>query len=1351
MIHIYKPDNTDYERNGDITLLPSAATTHAILNGAWTAELTHPIDSKGRWKYITEEAVIKMPSFNGDQLYRIKDVSKQDSGVTAMMEPIFYDSMGDCWLPDIRPTNQNGQAALGLMLAPNSKYSGQSDITRTATAYYQDKNFMEALNGDIDQSFINRWGGEILFDNYTVIVNERVGDDYGVELRYGKNIPQDGMNYEADTRDVITRIYPKAYNGYTMTGNGHVDSPLIDSYPTIKTVTMTFDNVKMAEDAQEDDEENGVIICENQAELDAALTAQCNAQYESGIDKPVVTISVDMVLLQNTEQYKDVQILETVSLGDTVHCINNHLGVVTDARVIELEYDSIRRKVSSVVIGETGYQYFDNVTSAADRVDQVIRPDGSLMAERVQGILNGIYTQLRLQSTAAKKVDGLAFMVEDLDEESDLYGAMVWGTQGLQISVTRTADGRSWDWTTAITAKGIVADAIVTGILTDKEGKNYWNLDTGEFRLSADAFQIDDQTIQDYIDGQIDDKIAQIRSLTMTLTNDVTAVSTDANGTGGDYSECYTDVQLYIGTTDITDSDAVTYVQTPSVGITGSWDAEQKRYSVSYMNGDTGTVTITAQYSGLQISKTFTITKSKQGIQGNTGVPGPPGENGETLYTWIKYADTPTSGMSDNPDGKEYIGIAYNKTTPTESTNYSDYTWALYKGSDGVPGQPGEDGTTYYTWIKYATSASGANMSDDPTGKSYLGIAYNKTSQTESNNPADYTWSLFQGPQGEQGVPGPSGSNGQTSYFHVKYSPNSNGNPMTETPDVFIGTYVDFTRADSTAPSDYVWARFQGLQGPQGTQGIPGTNGSDGRTSYLHIKYSDDGGVTFTANSGETPGKYIGQYVDFAQADSTDVNAYTWSLTQGADGRVYMVQPSVNVITQGADNAYIPPSVTFAAYYRDGQSAARSAYSGRFVIAETTDGSSYTTRYTSPSDEQSHVYTPSGPNVKNIRCILYAAGGTTNALDQQGVAIVRDVNNLTQEEVFNILTNNGASEGIFMQDGQLYINATYIRSGILTVGGANNGRGQIQVLNASNVVNGRWTNEYLQIGGDNGARAYLFSGKIQFRTEEGQNNSATIGVNADGASWAGLAIDLQNNARGLVFRAPQTTSPNLVDVLAFYPDANINGNGFRGWYFGENAYLQAHNLALDTRAIAYTEGYTTGAGIRTTGGFWFEGSSGSIASFGQDGCALYGNTYANIVGSPSDERLKDNIADSDTNALDIIQVLDFKEFDWIVSGEHEDVGLIAQEVEQIAPALVSEKDEQKYINTTRLLWYCAKAIQELAGKVGVSAPEIMTMALDDSGVDMTLEEKKEWIEYIKKKYTPVPERPRKDEENGESD
>lgn len=1058
MIQIYTPSNTDYSKNGDQTLLPVSASAHAILNGAWEAEISHPIDADGRWKCITEEAVIKMPSFNGDQLFRVKTAQKHDSGVTATLEPIFYDSMGDCWLSDVRPTGKNGQDALDIMLAPNSKYSGLSNITRAATAYYQNMNFMQALNGDIDQSFIKRWGGEILFDNFTVIVNDRVGGDYGIELRYGKNIPQDGMSYEVDTRDVVTRIYPQAYNGYKMTGNGYVDSPLINNYPTVKAVAMTFDNVKMRDDAQEDDEENGVIICDTQEELDAALTQQCEAQYDAGIDKPTVTISADMVLLQNTEQYKDIKTLEAVSLGDTIHCINTHLDITTDARVIEIEFDAVRKKVSSVVIGDFQQQYFDGLTDSAQKIDSVINPDGSLMAEKVQGILNGIYTQLRLQSTVAEKVNGHAFIVEDLDEDSDLYGAMVWGTQGLQLSTTRTADGRGWDWTTAITAQGIVANTIITGILSDKTGKNYWNLDTGEFRLSAEAFKVDDQTVQDYVDGKIDEKIAQIRTLTMQLSNEYTGVPTDANGSGGDYSDAYTDVTLYIGTTDITESDAVQWTTSPSAGVTGTWDAENHRYSVTYMSADVGAVSITATYSGLAVTKTFTIAKSKQGLtgpQGEQGIPGPAGEDGtdgKTSYFHIKYsANANGNPMTETPS--TYIGT-YVDFEEQDSNDYTKYTWARFeglKGDQGIPGTNGENGRTSYLHIAYANSADGTQdfSVSDGAGKSYIG-QYTDFTAADSTDPKKYTWTKIkgeqgpqglqglQGPKGEQGIPGTpgkDGTDGKTSYFHIKYSAVSNptsSSQMSETPNTYIGTYVDFTAADSTNPSDYTWYRFQGLQGPQGTQGIPGTNGTNGKTSYLHIKYSNDGGASFTANGGETPGKYIGQYVDFAQNDSTNPSDYKWSLTQGADGRVYMLQTDAQVITQGQDDSFTPDPITFYAYYRDGQTAENTPYAGRFVIQESTDGSSYTTVYTSQTDETSRVYSPTNASVKNVRCTLYASGGTAKALDMQGVAIVRDIDNLTQEEVFNILTNNGASQGIYMQDGNLYINGTYIKGGVIS-------------------------------------------------------------------------------------------------------------------------------------------------------------------------------------------------------------------------------------------------------------------------------------------------------------------------------
>ncbi len=148
----------------------------------------------------------------------------------------------------------------------------------------------------------------------------------------------------------------------------------------------------------------------------------------------------------------------------------------------------------------------------------------------------------------------------------------------------------------------------------------------------------------------------------------------------------------------------------------------------------------------------------------------------------------------------------------------------------------------------------------------------------------------LQGIQGDQGIPGPQGpkgadgTNGKTSYFHIKYAKTANpqtASDLLEIPDTYIGTYVDYTQADSSNPAAYTWARFAGMEGPQG---IPGANGEDGRTSYLHIKYSNDGGGTFTANGGETAGDYIGTCVDYNQTDPNYVGAYKWAKIKGSTG-----------------------------------------------------------------------------------------------------------------------------------------------------------------------------------------------------------------------------------------------------------------------------------------------------------------------------------------------------------------------------------------------------------------------------------------------------------------------------------
>lgn len=302
-------------------------------------------------------------------------------------------------------------------------------------------------------------------------------------------------------------------------------------------------------------------------------------------------------------------------------------------------------------------------------------------------------------------------------------------------------------------------------------------------------------------------------------------------------------------------------------------------------------------------------------VVGDQGIAGEPGKDGLTSFFHVRYADVPNPIANQmRKDTGKYIGT-YTDYTLEDSTDPTKYTWRKFQGddgedgADGVPGNDGADGETSYLHMAYATSADGKTgfSTTNAVDKTYIG-QYVDFVKADSTDPAKYHWSKFQGPKGDkgdpgeqglrglqgekgdQGIQGPKGADGKdgkTTYFHIKYSAVSNptsASQMTETPSKYIGTYVDFTQTDSDDPKKYSWQQLEGSQGPQGKQGISGTNGADGKTSYLHIKYSNDGGKTFTGNSGEDIGAYIGTCVDYAKDDPTSVGTYKWAKIKGEAG-----------------------------------------------------------------------------------------------------------------------------------------------------------------------------------------------------------------------------------------------------------------------------------------------------------------------------------------------------------------------------------------------------------------------------------------------------------------------------------
>lgn len=479
MIEIYKPENTEYSMNGDMTLNPTECMLTMNLNGAWSVSMTHPVDDK--LEYLTENAVICSETPVGKkQLFRIRNITKNDSSVTCTAYPIFFDSKNDCFLFDVRPTEKNGQEALDIMLASNEKYSASSDIKAVNTSYYIQKNFMEALNGDDENSFTSRWGGEISYDNFTVTVNEHLGADNGLRVEFGFNLM--GISETVDMTEVATRIIPKSYNGYILPDNETVDSPNINKYPVVYTRVIEYQDIKLKEDAQEGDLENGITVCESLEDLYTALRNSAADEFENGIDVPSITYDVDMVDLSKTDMYKDYKKLLNVNLGDTAHIGHRRLNITTEARVISMTYDMITKKVDTLTLGDYISSYFSDMDSVMNRVDKVIdKSNNTLMAEKISGVINLLTTSLKAQKDIAKKQDVRAILFEDIDKDSPTFGALCIGTQGIQIAKKRNETDTDWKWGTAINFESIVADYIITGILSDRQGNSYWDMDKGEF------------------------------------------------------------------------------------------------------------------------------------------------------------------------------------------------------------------------------------------------------------------------------------------------------------------------------------------------------------------------------------------------------------------------------------------------------------------------------------------------------------------------------------------------------------------------------------------------------------------------------------------------------------------------------------------------------------------------------------------------------------------------------------------------------------------------------------------------------------------------------------------------------
>lgn len=1085
-----------------------------------------------------------------------------------------------------------------------------------------------------------------------------------------------------------------------------------------------------------------------------------------------------------------------VEFGDMVYTYdrlgNKYLTPLTDISGNVGGLTTVKTQADDPIRGSSNF--YSDSTKAIVAARKMVKKETSAREEAMQKLNDRISNASGMYSTDVQQADGsvirylhdkktLGESLNVIKITSDAIGFSTDGGKTFPYGVT--VDGETI--TRLLYAEGINADYINAGtlIVRDKSGNAIFeaDMDTGSVTLDGSYVTIGGKPLDEKIED-VENMAALARNMTMQLDNDYQGIPVDSDGNYTEFPECTTTATVMYGTQDITDN--CTYTITTSQNIQGNWNKETKTYTVTGLTADSGWVNIKAAYlNNLVVSKQFSLAKQYAGPQGIPGI----GTDGKTTYLHIQYApvQNPTAAqMSKTPN--KYIGT-YTDFSGVDSADPTKYTWAKFEGDQGAQGPKGADGKSSYTWMKYATRPDGLDMSDNPdyvplldstgspildsageqiytvTQATYIGIATNKDTATESTNPADYTWSRFRGvdgydgKDGENGIPGKDGKDGKTQYTHLAYANSADGRTDFSVSDgnrEYIGMYVDFVEADSTDPTKYTWSL---IKGANGAQGVPGTPGVNGKTPYFHIAYANsaDGRTGFSVDDSVNK-LYIGQYTDYTPDDSTDPARYSWTKIKGEPGtagRTYFFQSNADVLLMGADKKITPAPLIVDSFYRDGNGEIAQSQKGWWKLEKSTDNgatwSTLTVSQTAALDRLNiNVNSLSLKAHDMLKVSLYFDQSKTKLADYQTFSVAVDVASLTQEQIVDILSDDGKFKGLYYEKDEsgnqtLFISFNAMKGGVISLGGTNNGNGQLKIYDADGnqisrlgytgyvVLNKNTGNPMVSLN-TAGLRLYtdytdadnynaLMLGKYGLYAQKVQNKVLELWMEGDTSKkWEGYIVRYLNN------KVRINTNSLFTDGCELGANILTNGSltveraaGLKGGAYVQGSFSFEDSEQTDERSPVRRRPIATletvgkkvafiGCGQTQTGGTDIGTSyKNYIEVRGQFTGAKNFVTSKFYSGSaPSDIRLKENVKNSETDALETVNQMKVRQFDWKerMGGWHQNIGFVADELEEIDPnlALGGGYDENgemdiKQINSPYLLNYAIKAIQELSAKV----------------------------------------------------
>lgn len=437
--------------NGDAILdnICLECKVHENIDGTYEIDAEFIIDNEGLWQHIEEEAILKVRLDYGYEYFRITQPRKTSNRIIVYGRQVtIYETM-HLWLTDVRPENRDGAGALNWILDNATgikELEVMSDIKTISTAYYMDMNMYEALH-DCDQSFFNRWGGEIQRRGYTLRINQRIGTDRGVEIRSRKNL----TGFEANTNidNVVTRIKPKGFDGITI--DGYVDSEYINKYPRIKTKEIKYEDVKLKDENNPDD---GYETLE---EARAELIRLAKLEYsEKHIDVITAEYNISFVDLSKTEEYKEYVQAERVYLGDTVNVYEEKLDINVSVRAIDRVYDVLGERVEEIKLSNKDINKLHSMNDILTDILKGVQENDNSLQLYIQNIINsGIQDSYVFYNKAE-------LVICDSPEIENAINVWRFNRGGLAHS----SNGYSGPYNVAITYDGkINADMILAGLI----------------------------------------------------------------------------------------------------------------------------------------------------------------------------------------------------------------------------------------------------------------------------------------------------------------------------------------------------------------------------------------------------------------------------------------------------------------------------------------------------------------------------------------------------------------------------------------------------------------------------------------------------------------------------------------------------------------------------------------------------------------------------------------------------------------------------------------------------------------------------------------------------------------------